>query len=169
LHPPKMPKVLSYTPPWLSRPSPGFDVFAPRSSSKATNGHKVAQEYSGPTKTIATRGTEVFVAVGNEIRWSNLVELQERNESPTYRQGHSQSRQSRSSLQDNAALHRVSKAAPNRVSLTDRTILGSPSRSPWSNQAAHCFTTRRIYGHSYITYDPHCSSSELVASLHRRQ
>ncbi|KAF2492926.1 hypothetical protein BU16DRAFT_620230 [Lophium mytilinum] len=101
-----MPKVISYTPPWLSRPSPGFDLFAPKASSKATNGHKAAQEYSGTNKTIAKRGTEVFVAVGNEIRWSDLVLLQEKSEEQANRLGHSRSRPGRSAAQDEV-LHRV--------------------------------------------------------------
>lgn len=74
-----MPKVLGYTPSWLTRPSPGFDVFKPqpRTSSKATNGVTKADELPRTRNTITTKGTEIFVAVGNEIRWSDLVELKE--------------------------------------------------------------------------------------------
>lgn len=31
----------------------------------------------GPRRTIARRGTEVFIAVGKEIRWADLVYLKE--------------------------------------------------------------------------------------------
>ena len=31
----------------------------------------------GPRRTIAHRGTEVFIAVGREIRWADLVYLKE--------------------------------------------------------------------------------------------
>lgn len=77
-----MPKVLSYTPDWLSRPSPGYHLFAP----KQTNGNGVAAKKKdfGPKKTIATRGSEIFVAVGNELRWADLVNLKEGIE-PAYR------------------------------------------------------------------------------------
>lgn len=77
-----MPKVLSYTPDWLSRPNPGYHLFAP----KQTNGNGVVakKKVPGPRKTIATRGSEIFVAVGHEIRWADLVNLKEGIE-PAYR------------------------------------------------------------------------------------
>jgi nucleoporin NUP82 len=77
-----MPKVLSYTPEWLARPNPGYNLFAP----KQTNGNGVAAKKKdyGPRKTIATRGSEIFVAVGHEIRWADLVNLKEDTE-PAYR------------------------------------------------------------------------------------
>lgn len=76
-----MPKVLGYTPAWLSRPNAGYQLFAPKpSSSKAL----VPKEKSpGLRKTIATRESEVFVAVGHEIRWADLTVLKE--DSSTYR------------------------------------------------------------------------------------
>ncbi|KAF1919451.1 hypothetical protein BDU57DRAFT_443725 [Ampelomyces quisqualis] len=76
-----MPKVLSYTPDWLSRPNPGFQLFAP----KQANGVPTRKKKDfGPRKTIATRGSELFVAVGHEIRWADLVNLKEGTE-PAYR------------------------------------------------------------------------------------
>ncbi|KAL8939509.1 MAG: hypothetical protein Q9216_003315 [Gyalolechia sp. 2 TL-2023] len=57
-----MPKVLSYTPPWLSRPSPGYDLFSSDSTkptSGTPNGVKVSsngkqnEEYRGPQRTTA--------------------------------------------------------------------------------------------------------------------
>ena len=83
-----MPKVLSYTPPWLSRPEPGFHLFnsSPgtlsslhrerRGSEQLSNRH-ATKSYQGPTKTIAHRGTEVFVAVDNKLRWSDLSMLKD--------------------------------------------------------------------------------------------
>ncbi|KAH8805711.1 hypothetical protein F5884DRAFT_800295 [Xylogone sp. PMI_703] len=80
-----MPKVLSYTPAWLSKPSPGYDLFT--STSKASNAHAHAPYGSigqnkkdgkpGPRRTIVHRGTEVFVAVGKEIHWADLALLKE--------------------------------------------------------------------------------------------
>ena len=73
-----MPKILSYTPEWLSRPSPGYDVFAGALLSPArVNGNINAYTYSGPKRTIARRGTEIFVVVDNQIRWSDLCMLKE--------------------------------------------------------------------------------------------
>jgi hypothetical protein len=77
-----MPRVLSYTPSWLSRPSAGFDVFAAKDEVQANGYSKPSRpskhsDFNVPSKTIACRGTEVFVAVGNEIRWSDLAWLKE--------------------------------------------------------------------------------------------
>lgn len=56
------------------RPSPGYELFSPKSGvTKAS----AAYEDTGKRKTIATRDTEVFVAVGTEIRWADLVLLKE--------------------------------------------------------------------------------------------
>jgi len=77
-----MPRVLSYTPSWLSRPSTGFDIFKAKNEAH-TNGSSIPSrpskhnDFNVPSKTIACRGTEVFVAVGNEIRWSDLAWLKE--------------------------------------------------------------------------------------------
>lgn len=74
-----MPKVLSYTPSWLSRPSAGFDVFSAKNEVHTNGSSKPSKhsDFNVPSKTIAYRGTEVFVAVGNEIRWSDLAWLKE--------------------------------------------------------------------------------------------
>ncbi|KAJ4383268.1 hypothetical protein N0V86_001313 [Didymella sp. IMI 355093] len=77
-----MPKVLSYTPEWLSRPSPGYHLFAPKQSNGS--GAAAKNKDLGPRRTIATRGSEIFVAVGHEIRWADLVNLKE-GISPAYR------------------------------------------------------------------------------------
>ena len=82
-----MPKVLEFTPPWLRRPSEGYDLFAidnialkqgNSGDAGIPNGKtNETQEYLGATRTIARRGTEVFVVVENKIRWSDLCMLQE--------------------------------------------------------------------------------------------
>ncbi|PWY70475.1 nuclear pore complex protein An-Nup82 [Aspergillus heteromorphus CBS 117.55] len=71
-----MPKVISYTPPWLSRPAPGASVFA-SSGAKAPESLKGLKEsvYSGPTRIQAKRGNELFTVVDNQIRWSDLTRL----------------------------------------------------------------------------------------------
>ncbi len=80
-----MPKVLSYTPAWLSRPNPGFQAFKRRQSTSTDtlgrrnqvydNSH--VDGYVGPDQTIAHRGAEIFVVVGDEIRWADLTLLKE--------------------------------------------------------------------------------------------
>ncbi len=77
-----MPKIRSYTPAWLSKPSPGHDLFTPSASDtpkpSSIYSSTRANAISGPRRTIARRGSEVFVAVGTEIRWADLVYLKER-------------------------------------------------------------------------------------------
>jgi nucleoporin NUP82 len=73
-----MPRTLGRTPEWLTHPSPGHQLFA--ESSKASNGHgrNGQSAYTGPLKKIAKgRGTEVFVASGNELRWADLQSLKD--------------------------------------------------------------------------------------------
>lgn len=75
-----MPNVVSYTPPWLSRPSPGASLFSSTSAKGQdydllnANGK---DEYTGPTRTLAKRGNEVFTVVDNQIRWSSLTRLKD--------------------------------------------------------------------------------------------
>ena len=77
-----MPKILSYTPSWLTRPSPGHALFSqkPKDIGADANGEKQGSQDSRIRRTIAHRGTEIFVIVDNEIRWSDLVMLRERCE-----------------------------------------------------------------------------------------
>lgn len=56
-----MAKVSSYTPPWLTRTTAGAEFFK---SSPTAEG--------APLRNIAARGTELFLADGNEIRWTDL-------------------------------------------------------------------------------------------------
>jgi nucleoporin NUP82 len=76
-----MPKVKSYSAPFLSQ-GPGRHLFAAHNAAATTpttpslwSSKKIP--VSGPRRTIARRGTEVFVAVGKEIRWQDLVYLKE--------------------------------------------------------------------------------------------
>lgn len=77
-----MVKITSYTPAWLNDPAPGHSLFAPpeldpkRSSYPSANS-KGGKPKPGPRRTVARRGTEVFVANGRELRWGDLVYLKE--------------------------------------------------------------------------------------------
>ncbi|KAI9893467.1 MAG: hypothetical protein M1814_006764 [Vezdaea aestivalis] len=70
-----IPKVASYTPPWLLRPSPGFDLFSNNLPNTFSSPDETA--IPSPRRTIANRGTEVFVALGKELRWTDLRNLQD--------------------------------------------------------------------------------------------
>lgn len=78
-----MPQVISYTPAWLEKGNPGHEIFtgAPAGANSApSNGYsssKKKEQKPGPRRTIARRGTEVFIAVGKEIRWADLAYLKE--------------------------------------------------------------------------------------------
>ena len=74
-----MPKILSYTPAWLSRPSSGFHLFSnlivnKQENGGRRNGSRDSRDSTcvGPKRIIARRGTEVFVVVDDQIRWSDL-------------------------------------------------------------------------------------------------
>ncbi|QUC22242.1 uncharacterized protein UV8b_06483 [Ustilaginoidea virens] len=76
-----MPKIKSYSAPWLSDSSaPGRRLFEP--AADAINSRALApvsrfHSAPGPRRTVARRGTEVFVAVGKEIRWADLAYLKD--------------------------------------------------------------------------------------------
>ncbi|THC93434.1 hypothetical protein EYZ11_007093 [Aspergillus tanneri] len=75
-----MPKVISYTPPWLSRPAPGASLFAdtvPKAPEYPSQRLRKEVGYTGPTRILAKRGNEVFTVVGNQIRWSTLARLKD--------------------------------------------------------------------------------------------
>ena len=67
-----MPKIVSYTPAWLSKPNPGHEIFTATHTPSSSK-----QSRPGPLRTVVHRGTEVFAAVGKEIRWADLVYLKE--------------------------------------------------------------------------------------------
>jgi hypothetical protein len=72
---PKMPRVISYNPAWLSNTAPAARVF------HKDNNQNVKQELEAQSghgefsqiRTIAHRGTEVFAAVGKTIRWTDFA------------------------------------------------------------------------------------------------
>ncbi|KEQ67506.1 uncharacterized protein M437DRAFT_37475 [Aureobasidium melanogenum CBS 110374] len=75
-----MARVIGHTPSWLSAPSPGFNLFQRNADTKAPSALRNSStktDSAGPTRTIAHRGTEIFVLVGNDIRWSDLVSLKD--------------------------------------------------------------------------------------------
>jgi len=78
-----MPKIKSFAPGWLNQPAPGHKLFEQSvDDSKLPAGLTYPKKWKpGPRRTIAHRGTEIFVAVGKQIRWGDLVHLKENWES----------------------------------------------------------------------------------------
>lgn len=72
-----MPKILSRRPKWLDYGTPGFDFFQPADNDKS---RQTGPQYKGPSRKIAHRGTEVYAAVGSEVRWSDLAVLRDAGE-----------------------------------------------------------------------------------------
>ena len=70
-----MPKILSRDPAWLATGTPGFNVFQPNKN--ATSTRVPETQHEGAQRKIAHRGTELFVAVGNELRWSEVGVVQD--------------------------------------------------------------------------------------------
>ncbi|RMY51891.1 hypothetical protein D0865_06092 [Hortaea werneckii] len=70
-------KTLARALPYFSRPTPGFQLFhsEQRQGPDATH-----PRYNGPVKRLAHRDTEVFVAVGTELRWADLEQLKSAGE-----------------------------------------------------------------------------------------
>ncbi|KKA28272.1 hypothetical protein TD95_001838 [Thielaviopsis punctulata] len=78
-----MPKVTAYTPSYLAPGAAGHALFAASSEpaspfiAKKKGGHK---SHLGARRTVARRGTELFVASGREIRWGDLAYLKDVHE-----------------------------------------------------------------------------------------
>ncbi|KAI9861709.1 MAG: hypothetical protein M1824_002140 [Vezdaea acicularis] len=132
-----MPKVLSYTPPWLSRTSPGFKIFeSPEGTSwsktqkarpTSSNGAYTSPEdyrLSGPRRTIAKRGTEIFVAAGKQIRWTDLRHLKDDWEEQSQPRGSRSRKRREESVGDTEAGYRTL-----RISLGEdiRQMIPSPN------------------------------------------
>ncbi|PPJ61079.1 hypothetical protein CBER1_07406 [Cercospora berteroae] len=82
-----MVRVLDRAPRWLNYSTPGFDFFQDKSKTRS------AQKHDAPTKRIAHRGTEVFFAVGKELRWADLRDLKDEGEQREGRHGRNTEKQ----------------------------------------------------------------------------
>lgn len=110
-----MPKVASYTQAFLAKPSTGHDLFTLAATSTgsqngAPNGGSGWDTKGNPgaRRTIARRGTEVFIAVGKEIRWADLVYLKSAHEDAQSRQSSKGKRVESQYTDDHAQGYRVS-------------------------------------------------------------
>ena len=108
-----MPKITSYNQAWLAKPNPGHDLFT---ATKAGTQDGIPDGVLGwdtkgkprARRTIARRGTEVFIAVGKEIRWADLVYLKAAEEDAQSRQSSRGKRQESQYTDDHAQGYRVS-------------------------------------------------------------
>lgn len=130
-----MPKILAQQPQWLARGSAGFDFFQPTVDQKDKS---LSSKATSPLKRFARRGTEVFAAVGNELRWGQLEswkeisEQQQRNQANNHRKGY---KVWYLKWQANAwCLH---------------IALGSQSSYNAANRTTDSVTLGRLFGHSY--------------------
>jgi nucleoporin NUP82 len=77
-----MPRIVEYTPAWLTRPSMGFEIFsnaAKDDKNDKTNGSTAPK--SSVERLMVRRGTQIFIVVDNELRWTDLVYLKDWYES----------------------------------------------------------------------------------------
>ncbi|KAI9883791.1 MAG: hypothetical protein M1823_004423 [Watsoniomyces obsoletus] len=89
--------VVRQTPAWLADQTPGCELFtAPSTSNRST------PPKPGPSRTIARRGQEIFVAVGNQLRWADLTILQEK-----WRAEHHPSQKAASTDQEKDGAHGI--------------------------------------------------------------
>ena len=156
-----MPKITSYTPTWLSKPNPGHDIFVPSpqsmdhpSLSAGASGQGIGKP--GPRRTIAQRGTEVFIAVGKEIRWADLVYLKEAWEDKQQRQKTSGKGKSRDNQfqSDHAQGYRVSHQ--NFLVIPKLTFPDDQNSSSRRNTTANNISQLQLHGDSYDTYGSYC-------------
>lgn len=129
-----MPKIKSYTPGWLSKGAPGNNLFAPStdasraSLSSPYSAKSKKRSPNGARRTIARRGTEVFVAHGREVRWGDLAYLKEMHASKRagarVKREDSDGDDTWESIEDRAAGYRVSYSpAPNFTTRTPAPLL----------------------------------------------
>lgn len=166
-----MPKIISYTPSWLSRPSPGFQLFSRQSSDRGgqrgpaqfENSSRGEKKYLGHRRTIARRGTEVFVVVNNEIRWSDLCMLrddweeQEQSNRQRRRQGKPLEREG---IESNNGSYRVSGIV--KIEYTSNSLffcIGSPVYGQRTNTAALNISQRNIPRDFNLPHHSRCYSS----------
>jgi nucleoporin NUP82 len=85
-----MPKVQSYSASWLGQDAPAHQLFKAGDTDRGrTYAYNASvDELPSPRRTIATLGTQVFVANGRDIRWGDLAFLKDKWErSPRERSG----------------------------------------------------------------------------------
>jgi nucleoporin NUP82 len=118
-----MPKILNYTPPWLTRPSSGSEIFTDTTTSHASEsvhtsrlrspkGVRSNESYRGPRRLLAKRGTEIFTVVDNKIRWADLARVKNEWEEQTGAQVADGNTGSAQRQNEDSAPYRVGRSFP---------------------------------------------------------
>lgn len=163
-----MPKVIGYTPPWLSRPSAGAKVFldpapqSPASPSKRSSylGAPPSTEYQGPRRLVASRGTEIFTVVGNKIRWADLSLVKDEWEENTHA-GNSQFGLSRSA--DAASEQQVYRVCPKGGVLVMRLTMSDPGCVYLLPNSTDCrLSVRHFSRYRYRTHRSYRSATAVL-------
>lgn len=157
-----MPKVISYTPPWLSRPSPGASLFS--SSAPKDPGSLRSPKgagYLGPSRTLARRGNEVFTVVDNQIRWSSLTRLKD--------EWQQRARSKNQQTDADGVPYRVSIGVTIVVGISTDNGLDSGSSGVRTDPTNYSFSERRFPGNCRRTHRFHCCSSGHLALIGIRQ
>jgi hypothetical protein len=166
-----MPKILSYTPPWLSRPSPGSQAFT-RSENRDRSPQKrgshqgsparesSSQAYYGPRRLLARRGTEIFVVVENQIRWLDMRRVKNAWEEQAEKGTSNGSPQQQDEKQSR---YRVCDCLPIyatcRLTLTDSECASLSADTP-----ANSISVRQLSRYPDRAYGAYCNTTRLVSS-----
>ncbi|KAM3554120.1 hypothetical protein MY1884_006301 [Beauveria asiatica] len=159
-----MPKVKCYSAAWLSKNAPGHQLFEP--SSEIARSRALASPYAGkktilgPRRTIARRGTEVFVAVGQELRWGDLAYIKEEwsNNHPRERHG-SNTRIKREdttlNMEDIPSIEAIGGLRTIKVPVADdiRQLIISPNTNLLAILTTHTIHICTIPDSSHLTSD----------------
>ena len=164
--------IAEYTPAWLQKPSPGHGVFTPipakptssfLSQSNGTDSASKRAAKPGPRRTIARRGTEVFIAVGKEIRWADLVylkqgwEYKEAKKAASRRGGDDRGfRESSQYEADHAQGYRVSSLGSLFTGGSAESIPDHKNPGSGRYQTTSHFPQWKLSRHPDYTYGPYC-------------
>jgi nucleoporin NUP82 len=79
-----------------------FSGAAPKTSEDISDKLRQEVDYTGPTRTLAKRGNEVFTVVDNQIRWSSLTRLKDEWQQQTKSRNGSSDQENKSRKQEDA-------------------------------------------------------------------
>lgn len=124
----------------------------------------------GPYRTIARRGTEIFVAVGKEIRWADLVYLKENwdeLQSKTPRKaGKGKASIENQSEEQNGQGYRVS--SPALTVFLQLTFQDHQNPSRGGHSTAYNFSACQLHRDSNDTYGPYCHPTRAFTTQYFR-
>jgi hypothetical protein len=147
-----MPKILVRDPAWLARPTPGYQLFQQDSTSKSQQSHDA--RYEGPLRKIAHRGSEVFVAVGNELRWSELGLMKDVGED--FEREHGRHYNVGGQQEPGEKVYRVRTTQIRECNAWGLTRIAATEDSRFAaHHSAVYLPWRRVHGHSHLPHMSH--------------